>query len=108
MPTPGLLYVRCSITDPALPDDAYNRWYNEVHIPEVLRLHHPTPPRTVLRYRNRDVNHRWRYLNLLPPSRRRRLDRQSAPPDGDILPTPAASSDGCSAAKGGNRNRRSA
>ncbi|KAL1968884.1 hypothetical protein VTN77DRAFT_1245 [Rasamsonia byssochlamydoides] len=60
--TPGLLHVQCSIADPALSDDTYNRWYNQVHIPEVLSL--PDTPEIVLRYKNRDPTHQWQYLNL--------------------------------------------
>ncbi|EKG18507.1 hypothetical protein MPH_04309 [Macrophomina phaseolina MS6] len=36
MPTPGLLYVGSAIKDPVLTEDVFIKWYDEVHIPEVL------------------------------------------------------------------------
>ncbi|KAK3682199.1 hypothetical protein B0T22DRAFT_278861 [Podospora appendiculata] len=36
-PRPGLAYVQSRITSPALTPETYRKWYEEVHIPDVLR-----------------------------------------------------------------------
>ncbi|KAF2401682.1 hypothetical protein EJ06DRAFT_547970 [Trichodelitschia bisporula] len=35
---PGLLIARSRITSPELSEDVFERWYNEVHIPDVLAV----------------------------------------------------------------------
>jgi hypothetical protein len=33
---PGLLYVNSKIGDPALSDKVFNKWYDDVHVPDVF------------------------------------------------------------------------
>lgn len=33
---PGILLAATYITDPALSDKTFNKWYNEIHIPDVI------------------------------------------------------------------------
>lgn len=38
MPNPGLLYVSARFTNPDLDDVAFNKWYDDEHIPHLLTL----------------------------------------------------------------------
>lgn len=38
MPKPGLLYVSARFTNPDLGHEAFNKWYDEQHIPHLLTL----------------------------------------------------------------------
>jgi hypothetical protein len=34
--TPGLLYVNSKITEPSLSAETFTKWYNEIHVPDIL------------------------------------------------------------------------
>ncbi|EOD47858.1 Alpha beta hydrolase fold protein [Neofusicoccum parvum] len=62
MPTPGLLYVGASIKGHALDEATFDKWYNEVHIPDVLSL--PNGPPAAFRYKNANPSAPFPFLAL--------------------------------------------
>jgi hypothetical protein len=34
--TPGLFYVNSKITEPSLSAETFNKWYDEIHVPDIL------------------------------------------------------------------------
>ncbi|KAI0025055.1 hypothetical protein F4780DRAFT_768375 [Xylariomycetidae sp. FL0641] len=64
MPTPGLRFVSSRIIDPKkLPDDQYNRFYNEEHLPHVLSAGRS---KLALRYKSVSPSSPLPYLALYP------------------------------------------
>lgn len=61
MPKPGLLYVSARFTNPGLSDEAFNKWYDGEHIPQVLTL---SGVRAVVRYVKMDSGDDTPYLAL--------------------------------------------
>lgn len=60
MPTPELLYVGSAIKEPVLTEDAFVKWYDEVHIPDVLA----SGPPFALRYKNTNPSAAFPHLVL--------------------------------------------
>jgi len=64
MSVPGLVYASSSLTSPLSPStSSFNKWYNEVHIPDVLSLHGTS---SAFRYANADPTATPQFLALYP------------------------------------------
>ena len=61
MPTPGLVFARIRITSPDLSDEAFNTWYNQVHIPDALNA---GLGELALRYKNLEADGKYQYCTL--------------------------------------------
>jgi hypothetical protein len=58
---PGIFASLSKITDDSLSDDVFNKWYNEVHIPDVIETGCITK---AYRYRNKNPNAERPYLAI--------------------------------------------
>lgn len=65
MSTPGLLFVRSAPKDPS-KDELYNRFYNEEHLPDVLKSGMLGNRNVALRYKNTNPDAKLPYLALYP------------------------------------------
>lgn len=63
MAVPGLLYANAKITDDRLTPEVLDKWYEEIHIPDVLKT---SGFESAIRYKSRDPNAERPYLALYP------------------------------------------
>jgi hypothetical protein len=92
--TPGLFYVNSKITDPELTPQVFTRWYETVHIPDILATPSPTGIKGAVRYH---AEHSDRpYLALYPLADVDFLESQefhSIPVKSELLPKSGSSFD---------------
>ena len=62
-PVPGLLYVSARFTNPELEFEAYDKWYNEEHIPHLLTM---SGCHAAMRYTDVNAEEQEPYLALYP------------------------------------------
>lgn len=63
-PTPGLILAEGRITSSEWKDEAFNKWYNTVHIPQTFSI--TNGPRAGFRFKNLDAKAPFQYLALYP------------------------------------------
>ncbi|KAK3061487.1 hypothetical protein LTS18_006096, partial [Coniosporium uncinatum] len=61
MPQPGLLLAFSSPTDPSVTQDAYNKWYTDIHIGDVVDSGLAD---LAIRYKNLNPDARYQYLAI--------------------------------------------
>ncbi|TKA62772.1 hypothetical protein B0A49_09097 [Cryomyces minteri] len=86
MPTSGLLFATSKIKNPELSDDIYNKWYNDIHLPDVLAT--GCAP-IALRYKNKNKDAKMPYLALYPLDDLALLESEkfkNIPLTSDVLP----------------------
>ena len=63
--TPGLIYAAGLVTNEKWTDEAFNKWYNTVHIPQTFSI--TNGPKAGFRFKNMDTaNAPYRHLALYP------------------------------------------
>ncbi|KAK4553185.1 hypothetical protein LTR86_009715 [Recurvomyces mirabilis] len=67
MTDPGLTFVTSSIINPQkTSEELFNRFYDEEHLPDILKYPHPKAPKLAKRYKNINRGSKNPYLALYP------------------------------------------
>ena len=89
-PKPGILFANARISDPILDAETFRRWYEEVHVPDVLAT---SGVHTAFRFQNPDSEDTERpYLAIYPFNDLEWLATGEffrVPLTSDILPNPS-------------------